>query len=373
MKQIFFKVKLSGNGCVNFDDSSKQKDLLRKLGIISGMVPDNIKLSKKVIYDTGIKDGNGNPIYDYKVKISADCLRHHMFEHEVDVVTPAVQMLDTMYCNYLLSNVGVTRGYMFASSRDAGKTLKRKSPITIVDAIQTNNSKSQMFEVGTTSGPRTDTSLFSCEKIGEVEYETHGVIDLKNLSFISADEKFDRMGIYTEWIDNGLVDKIIKTHYGENAEYSTGFFTSNANYLTNTFAECGVLLGDNIVDKLVKYILSCLLRIDIRRNNAWTRVQSLEIKIVNKPIEDTFEDECGWVKIETLEDLNNFTVKCDNFYHKSTEEEIQELVDINNKYLQISGDKKAAKEKKKEENRLKRAAKKAEREQLESVNNDGEV
>lgn len=47
MKQIFFKVKLSGNGCVNFDDSSKQKDLLRKLGIISGMVPDNIKLSKK--------------------------------------------------------------------------------------------------------------------------------------------------------------------------------------------------------------------------------------------------------------------------------------------------------------------------------------
>lgn len=31
MKQVFFKLKLSGNGCVNFDDSAKQKDLLRKL------------------------------------------------------------------------------------------------------------------------------------------------------------------------------------------------------------------------------------------------------------------------------------------------------------------------------------------------------
>lgn len=361
MKQVFFKLKLSGNGCVNFDDSAKQKDLLRKLGLINGMVPDNIKLAKKVIYDTGKKDENDNPIYDYKVKISADCLRHHTFEHEVDVVTPAVQMLDTMYCNYLLSNVGITRGYMFASSRDAGKTLKRKSPLTIVDAIQTNGAKSQMFEVGTTSGPRTDTSLFSCEKVGDIEYETHGVIDLKSLSFISADEKFDRMGLYTEWIDNGLINKVMKSHYGEDAKYETGFFVPNAKYLTNTFAECGVCLGDNVVTQLVQYILRSLLRIDIRRNNAWARAVSLEVKIVNNPLEDTFDEKSGWVKMSEG-DIDTFEIKCDDFFHKATEEETKELVEINELYLQNSNDKKAAKEKKKEENRKKRAAKKAEAE-----------
>ena len=361
MKQVFFKLKLSGNGCVNFDDSAKQKDLLRKLGFINGMIPDNIKLAKKVISDTGKKDDNGNPIYDYKIKISADCLRHHTFEHEVDVVTPAVQMLDTMYCNYLLSNVGITRGYMFASSRDAGKTLKRKSPLTIVDAIQTNGAKSQMFEVGTTSGPRTDTSLFSTEKVGEIEYSTHGVIDLKTLSFISADEKFDRMGLFTEWIDNGLIDKVMKSHYGEDAQYETGFFVSNAKYLTNTFAECGVRIGDDVVTKLVRYILRSLLGIDIRRNNAWARTVSLEVKIVNNPLEDTFDDESGWVNVNEG-DIDSLVIKCDDFYHKATEEEVKELVEINELYLQNSNDKKAAKEKKKEENRQKKAAKKAEAE-----------
>lgn len=251
-------------------------------------------------------------------------------------------MLDTMYCNYLLSNVGITRGYMFASSRDAGKTLKRKSPLTIVDAIQTNGAKSQMFEVGTTSGPRTDTSLFSTEKVGEIEYSTHGVIDLKTLSFISADEKFDRMGLFTEWIDNGLIDKVMKSHYGEDAQYETGFFVSNAKYLTNTFAECGVRIGDDVVTKLVRYILRSLLGIDIRRNNAWARTVSLEVKIVNNPLEDTFDDESGWVNVNEG-DIDSLVIKCDDFYHKATEEEVKELVEINELYIQNSNDKKAAK------------------------------
>lgn len=361
MKQVFFKLKLSGNGCVNFDDSSKQAYLLKELGIIKGEVNKNIKLAKKVIKDTGKKDYNGNPIYDYKVKISSDCLRHHIFEHEVDVVTPAVQMLDTMYCNYLLSQVGITRGYMFASSRDAGKTLKRKSPLTIVDAVQTNNTKSNMFEVGTASGPREETSLYSCENIGDVEYETQGVIDLKTLSFISADEKFDRMGLYTEWVDNGLVDKVMKSHYGEDAQYDTGFFTSNAKYLTNTFAECGVLLSDKIVTQLVKYILRSLLGIDIRRNNAWTRTTSLELKIVNNPLEDTFEDNSGWVKV-TEGYIDTLAIKCDDFYHKSTDEEINELVEVNELYSKNKNAKKEAKKKKKEEDSKKREQKKKEKE-----------
>lgn len=361
MKQVFFKLKLSGNGCVNFDDSSKQAYLLKELGIIKGKFNKNIKLAKKVISDTGKMDKYGKPIYDYKVKISSDCLRHHIFEHEVDVVTPAVQMLDTMYCNYLLSNVGITRGYMFALKSDVGKSLKRKSPLTIVDAIQTNNTKSNMFEVGTTSGERDENSLFSSEKIGNVEYETQGVIDLKSLSFISADEKFDRMGLYTEWIDNGLIDKVMKSHYGEDAHYETGFFVSNAKYLTNTFAECGVRLGDNVVTQLVRYILRSLLRIDIRRNNAWTRAVSLEVKYVNNPLKDTFNDESNWKQVD--EDfIDSLEIKCDDFYHKATEEEVKELVEINELYLNKSKPKKQVREKEKEEKRQKMAAKKAEKE-----------
>jgi len=52
MKQVFFKLKLSGNGCVNFDDSSKQKELLEaRRGLIEGTLqnPHKIKALRKEI------------------------------------------------------------------------------------------------------------------------------------------------------------------------------------------------------------------------------------------------------------------------------------------------------------------------------------
>ncbi len=49
-----------------------------------------------------------------------------------------------------------------------------------------------------------------CEKVGEIEYSTHGVIGPKTLSFYLSRRKFDRMGLHTEWIDNGLINKVMK-------------------------------------------------------------------------------------------------------------------------------------------------------------------
>lgn len=212
-KQILFRLSLVGNGCVNFDDSKTQAFTLKKLGIIdpSIMINNNIKLAKKQIYATGRtyinNKGEEKPIYDYKLKISADCLRHHIYEHDVEAMTQAIMTDENIYCNYLLSDVGLTRGYMFAKSVD-GNTLKRKSPLTITDAIQTNNNVSNLMEVGSTTGERTDTSFFTVEKIGDVTYNAKGVIDLKTLAFVPADVRFDRAAVMTEWCEKGLIDRI---------------------------------------------------------------------------------------------------------------------------------------------------------------------
>ncbi len=330
MKQILFKLNLNGFGVVNFDDSERQVYTLAKYKIATGL-NKNVKLGKKVFFETNNGDGDA-PKMDYKLKISADCLRHAIYEHNVDVVNPSIMQLDNVFANYLLSPVGMTRGYMF-TYKDAS-SIKRKSPLTISDAIQSNGSKSNI-EVGSTTGERSETSFFYTEKVGDINYTAKGIIDLRSLMFISADAKFDRLAINPDWITNGLAHDVLESHFGKDAKEQYGWFTSTAKYLTKALSENGILLNKEIVDTLVKFILKNLLAIDIRRNNAFAKTASLQIKFVDNPITDTFDEEDGWMTIGSEADIDSLDITPDEFYTKATDEDIKEIKDLEAKYEEI--------------------------------------
>ena len=333
MKQILFKVVFNGNGVVNFDDSKSQKYTLSKYKI-NTKLNNNTKLAKKIFFET--KDENGNPIMDYKIKVSADCLRHGIFENEVDVVNPSIMQMDNVFAQYLLSPVGLSRGYMF-TYRDKS-AVKRKSPLTITDAIQIDGSKSNI-EVGSKcdvdydTGKRSDTSFFYTEKIGDTTYESKGVIDLKQLMFVSADAKFDRLAIKPDWVNTGLTHDVLKSYFGESAKEEYGWFTSMNKYFGPAMAENGILLNDEIVDALVKFILKGILGVNIRRNNAWFKTASLQIKVVNDPLKDTFDDkEDGWIKIADENAVDSLNIIPDKMYDKATDEEVALIKEIEAKY-----------------------------------------
>lgn len=343
MKQILFKLNLNGLGVVNFDDSKKQLNTLKKYKIVTetdknNELKDNVKLGKKVFFETNDGDGDA-PKMDYKLKISADCLRHAIYEHDVDVVNNSVKQCDYVFANYLLSPVGITRGYMFPN-RGNEPTIKRKSPLTISDAIQTDGSKSDI-EVGSATGKcdetgkRDETSFFYTEKVGDINYAAKGIIDLRSLMFISADAKFDRLAIKSDWAtkaEDGLAHKVLETYFGENAKEQYGRFTSTAKYLTKALAENGILLNKEIVDTLVKSILKNLLAIDIRRNNAFAKTTSLQIKFVDNPITDTFDEEDGWMTIGSETDIDSLDITPDEFYTKVTDEDLKEIEELDAKY-----------------------------------------
>lgn len=342
MKQILFKVVFNGNGVVNFDDSKNQKYALGKYKIATGL-NDNTKLAKKIFFETDKKDENGNPIMDYKIKVSADCLRHGIFENEVDVVNPSIMQMDNVFAQYLLSPVGLSRGYMFTYKDSSA--VKRKSPLTITDAIQTDGNKSNI-EVGSTTGERSETSFFYTEKIGDTTYESKGVIDLKQLMFVSADAKFDRLAINPDWVNIGLTHDVLKSYFGENAKEEYGWFTSTNKYFGPAMAENGILLNDEIVDALVKFILKGILGVNIRRNNAWFKAASLQIKVVNNPLIDTFDKEDGWIKIADEKAVDSLNITPDKMYDKATDEEVALIKEIEGKYEALkkdSSDKKKAK------------------------------
>lgn len=363
MKQIIFKAIMDGCGIVNFDDNS-QKFNLKKLELSdycpkdkNGLIPDNIKFAKKYFFaqkdENGqtIKGEKGNILYDYGIKISRDCLRHAIFSNEVECVNPIIVQNPIVACNYYLSPVGLTRGYMNTLKEEQG--FKNKSCLTVTDAKEISGAKSHI-EIGSTSGERNGTSLYYAETIGDIKYEFEGIIDFKTLMFVVADPMFDRMGIHPDWIDNGLAEKTLHNFYGELANPSIGRFTSSSKCLTNTIAEYGMILNEELVVYLTKFLLKSIMACSIKRNNAYANVTSLSIKLIDDIVFDKMDDNNGWIELKSVEDIDKLDFKVDCPYEKATEEDIKALEIMKEKYAKVVNDSKEEKKKTKEEAAAKR-------------------
>lgn len=310
MKSILLKIELDGQGIVNFDDSSQRflfngtkfKDLFH--------AHDNVKYAKKVLY----KDENGN-LTDYKIKISSSCIRKAIFDKDlVGQNTNFVMNKEILY-SQLGSPYFMLNGYMLTVQD--GNSFKKKSPITLLSAIQTNGAKTKL-ETRTRSGKKmvktdvnndSDTSLFTEEDAGEMTYESKGIINLNELQFVSLDDYYDRWSFSSDDFDT----------FKKYMKMSLPTFNSEVKYFkikdsVNSFPELGFKFSDADVDTLVKYFLKRLLETEIKRNSANARISSLKIKFVNDAIADTFKSEDGWIDIKTLQDVENLIIQPDEYY-----------------------------------------------------------
>lgn len=364
MKQIIFKAIMNGEGIVNFDDNSQKYTLNKlKIGDYSKTRNDNIKLCKKTFFkkkDSNgnfIKDEDGNNVYDYCVKISADCIRKAIFSNSVESVNPIILKKDLMACTYMLSPVGQCRGYLYTVKDDFA--YKRKSPLTITDANEISGAKSEL-EINSTSGDRNATSMFYTEKVGKTEYEFFGVIDPKTLMFNVADPIFDRMGIHPDWVTNGLAEQVLHNLYGDMANPTIGYFTSSQKCLTSSISEFGIMLNKELVNYLIKYILINVMKCSIKRNTAFANVTSLSIKVVDNIFEDNFESPNGWIDINSEDDIKKLDFDIYNPYVLSTEEEVKEMESYKEEYNKKLSEMKDEKNRLKEEKAKNKKSKKNE-------------
>lgn len=366
MKQILFKATMEGCGVVNYDDNS-QSYLLNKFGLTEnvpkkdGKTTENVKYAKKHYFARRDEDGNpkkdekGNQMYDYKIKISSDCLRNGIFKDDAEFTNPIIIKDDFIAHNYMLSIEGIERGYCFTNKDESG--YKRKSCLTITDAVETSNAKSAI-EIGTCSGERNVTSMYYTEKVGKTTYETSGVIDFKTLMFVVADPMFDRLAINPDYLTNGVVEKIMHNLYGDIAKPTIGYFTASSKSLTQKISEYGMILNEELVVFLVKELLKRIMGCSIKRSNAYANVTSLSIKFVDDIIYDKFDDENGWIELNSLEDVDNleFTVDCP--YERMDDEHKDALEALKEEYNKAVEEAKEAKKQKKEEKAKAKASKK---------------
>lgn len=349
IKTILIKCDLAGRGIVNFD-SKEQRFTLSKHGIFTGL-NENVKLGKKAFTKTGVVNENGNEIYDYKVKISADCLRNAIFGKDVEVVNGYFEADPFILATYILSPTGLARGYMFVGREktDRENTIRRKSPLTVTDAIQTNDAKSEM-EIGSTTGARVDNSMYFSEKVGDITYSFKGQIDIKQLQFLSADMCFDRFGIDPDIISSGEASAIIANHYGEGSEYYQGIFSSMSKFTSSTYGEYGILFSNEICEKVIKYTLKNILALNIVRSNSFAATTGLKIKLVDNIIGtgQKMEDEENWIELRNEEDIDNLDLSnLYQFYEPADEDEIENREKMIKEFTEASEDRKKAKKEEK--------------------------
>ena len=371
VKSIQIKGELEGRGIVNFDSSDQKYSisafgLLKEMGV-EGKLENNIKLGKKAFkyegkktifvekkdeYNKTIKEESEIDSYSYKNLISSACLRHATYQNDVEMVNSSIMLSEVLLSTYVTSFVGLTRGYLFAQT--AGKnlpTIKRTSCLTLTDAIQKKGAKSVM-SIGTTMGARDDKSLVNQETVGDIEYDFKGNIDAKNLQFISTDLFFDRLSMFPDWLENGMFDNCMTKHYGDKAQYKTGHFTHQAQYLTKTICENGVLLSNDFTVYLIKETLKRLLRINITRSTAYAKIKELRIRLVEDILMD---DKEGWITLKSDEDIDNLDFSVFEFYEKSTDEDYEERERLAKEYQAISdNNKKEQKEKLKQKQKAKK-------------------
>lgn len=316
MKSILFKINLKGRGIVNFDDSN-QKYKLSKSEKTKHLYHrhENVKYSKKHFYED--EDG----IMDYKIKISSSCIRKGLFNDIMVGQNTNFINNENLLLSQIASPYFILNGYLFTSK--GRSSIKRKSSITICDAIQTNNSIS-MLECKTRSGYKetdgSDTTLFSEETIGDITYTTDGFIDLSELQFISLDDYYDRISFNPDLFD--IYKKFIKTNI-PSFDSKVGYYKIKNS--VNSFPELGLKFSKDDVDYLVKYFLERIPKLLIRRNHSYVKFDSLEIKIVENAITDTFENPNNWIKISSIDDISSIKFLYDDKYIEVDEDEAKKI------------------------------------------------
>lgn len=342
VKNILFKMKIKGNGIVNYD-SSEQKWMINRTSLSHMKTRhDNTSFAKKRFYGTPEET-------TYKIIISSDCLRHDIFSTDAPFHSPNVMNQKSLLTAFIASPASLLRGYMFAGRE---VTYKRKSPFIITAAEQTNDAISYI-ETFASSAPKNsdkdketaDNSFYKKEVIGGIEYEATGFIDLMNLQFVSCDQVFDRyafdpdlFNVYTQFMQSRM----------PSFDAELGYYQMVGSIVE--IPEYGFKLSNDNMNDLVRSLFERMINMSIKRKDAYAQTSELQYKLVYDVIEDTINSEDGWITIKTESDINSISIDVEDFYIPAdAEKAIQQREALTNEYERLKEksreEKKAKKEK----------------------------
>ena len=310
VKSILFKMKIKGNGVVNYD-SNDQKVIYNNTNLFHKMKAGeknqfgNQGYAKKSMYQVGEN-------IDYKLKISSNCLRQNIFREDIPIQASQIVNDPITLISALASPGMLLRGYMLA---DSVNPFKRTGVLNIDSAEQTCGAVS-MIETFSKSGMKnqdgatSDNTFFKKETVGNIEYSSKGTIDLMQLQYVSCDNVFDRLAFNPDLFK--LYKQLLQTHM-ENFDSELGYFKMSTS--VNDIPELGFKMTNENMVFLVKSLFERLLKLNITRAGGSAQISELVYKLVYDPIDDTFDSEDGWITLKKRADLNTIDFEAQDFFN----------------------------------------------------------
>jgi hypothetical protein len=298
IKSILIKAVIEGCGIVNFD-SNEQKYTWNRQRNVENVQHKNVSFGKARYYEEETVTENGK-IYLTRVGIiSADCIRHTMYEDCMSNHLPNIMHDDGLLLNTAAHPALLGRGYLFP--RDGKTTWKRNSAFALSYAKAISNSI-PILETFSSSQPKTgenktegtaETSFFKREVRGDTSYELSGSIDVGELAFISLSDVHDRLSFDADY--STKYRELLKNRIGSDVS-EPAFFQKNGDIYD--IPEHGILLTQAQVKIITLDILKRLALFNISRTvTGHAKTVSVNIKFVSDPLEDFFEDPNGWIEI----------------------------------------------------------------------------
>ena len=373
-KSILFKVKLTGNGIVNFDSVDQKRNfygtnLQSRFGTKNNN--NNVNYAKKRFYKKGTSlkdDGSEITNLDYIICISSDSLRHDIFKMDANNQSPNICHHNAILYSYIASPANIIRGYMFTN--DGGNnTIRRKTSVTITGAQQTCDAHSTI-EAFSRSGLKNsdintvDNTFFYKEVVGDIKYEAFGSIDLMQMQFVSCDPVFDRYCFNPDLFE--LYKSFLQSKMS-NFNSELGHYLQDGSSID--LAEYGFKFSDENIVQLTKEFFQRLLRLNIVRSGSYAKIEEIEYKLVYDCLEDKLGDDAGWESIRTKEDVNNLDFETKSYYTKTEDsEKLKRAEEINTQFIQnnLANKKAKAAAKAKEKAAKAKAKKLAEKEKAEA-------
>lgn len=318
VKSLEFRVRLNGDGCVNYD-SKEQMYTLANNGYRkgSGIFNENVKYAKKRF--------NSDNTFSYKQ--SSDCIKHEMYKDCMEFMNTRLSYIPMVLYRALAQSSYLMRGWVFTD----GAKISRKSCVTITDSVSDIKHNYVDMEVHSTSGAKGEkpkdkddkgnTSLFFEENVGKEQYSFDGYIDLTEIQFISLDPVFDRLNVD---VDGGENEEIFLTALKENFgdDIKIDYYYIKSSITEDEFAERGILLNRDAVDSMVKDTLKRIMNINIWRSNSYLKYDSITVYVNYN--NGTREE----IPIDNIEDLSNYYF---NYFEKYQVADIEKI--MNNKRI----------------------------------------
>lgn len=298
VKSIAFRAEIVGNGGVNYDDLDTQKWAYMKQKFAPPIRTNNYSLHKANYYRK--KEVTGDTVEEYLervLKIDYGCLREAIFNNVQPIYKTDI-FRDKKFFSVISKPSFLIRGFLFASTKWGA--LKRKSPLSfpgaeegggayptlavgssrdVVSRVKKNGEPTEPEENSNenekTEYVKSDLSLFYKETMGKTQYSTTGFLDLGEMAFIPTDDRYLRMAVPFDHIDE-FVTSFEKSigHCGA----VRGGFEKIGSEIPNM--ERGIHMSDNQVLAMTKYFFRLLINTKIVRAGGMAEVSRISYRFI---------------------------------------------------------------------------------------------